>query len=325
MRAPDLVRVVSASALIALAGCGGPTPSPSVPPGGGGSPIPSAVPPSAAPSLSAAPSPSAIASGDPGPPGSPTEDIGLATFSSSTTVDNPWFPMRPGMHWEWEGDANGDEGRVSRRVVLVVTDLAKTIDGVRTIVAYERDFNEGQLGEAELVFLAQADDGTVWHLGQYPEEYENGEFVDAPTWIAGQRGSKAGIFMHARPQNDTPSYSQGWGPEVGWSDRGRVFETGSRTCVPTGCYDDVLVIQEYSRDEPDAHQLKYYVSGIGNVRVGWAGALEKEQEILQLVEFGMLDAAGLTEARTEALALEKHAYEVSTEVYGTTEPAEVIR
>jgi hypothetical protein len=28
----------------------------------------------------------------------------------------------------------------------------------------------------------------VWHLGEYPEEYENGKFVKAPAWLAGFEG-----------------------------------------------------------------------------------------------------------------------------------------
>jgi hypothetical protein len=97
---------------------------------------------------------------------------------------------------------------------------------------------------------------------------------------------------------------------------------GSRTCVPAGCYDDVLVIDEFNRDEPDAHQLKYYAQGVGNVRVGWAGALEEEQEVLQLTEFVEIGPDELAKIRAEVLAIEKRAYEQSKEVYALTPPAE---
>jgi hypothetical protein len=291
----------------------------------------SIAPESRAPASSAsasAPPSSASTTGTPrpqdtaAPTESLTEDISGATFGDVPRVDNAWFPLEPGTRWVFEGDANGDEARVDRRVVFVVTDLVKEIAGVRTVVAYERDYNEGELTEAELVFFAQDDTGRVWHLGQYPEEYEDGEFIAAPTWIAGLREAAAGIFMKAEPRYGDPSYSQGWGPEVGWTDRARVFETGSRTCVPAGCYDDVLVIDEFNRDEPDAHQLKYYARRVGNVRVGWAGALEEEQEVLELVEFTQLDPEALAAIRAEALGLEAHAYQVSPDVYGRTSPAE---
>jgi hypothetical protein len=152
--------------------------------------------------------------------------------------------------------------------------------------------------------------------------FEDEKLIETPVWIAGQRDAKAGITIKAQPQMGGPSYSQGWGPEVGWADRAKVFEVSSRTCVPTGCYDGVLVTDEFNRDEPDAHQLKYYAPGIGVVRVGWAGALEEEQEELELVEITNLDPAGMAKFRAEVLAMEKRAYANSKDVYGKTPPLE---
>jgi hypothetical protein len=101
-----------------------------------------------------------------------------------------------------------------------------------------------------------------------------------------------------------------------------VDKVGDKTCVKVDCYEDVLVISETSQAEPDAEQLKYHARGVGNVRVGWRGEGEKTQEVLELVEITQLDAAALTDARNRALALEKHAYEVSSNVYAHTPPAE---
>jgi hypothetical protein len=97
---------------------------------------------------------------------------------------------------------------------------------------------------------------------------------------------------------------------------------GSETCVPAGCYKGVLVIDEFNRDEPDAHQLKYYASGVGNVRVGWAGTNEEEQETLELVKVVHLTPDALAKARAAAVALEQHAYVTSKDLYGLTEPAQ---
>jgi hypothetical protein len=96
---------------------------------------------------------------------------------------------------------------------------------------------------------------------------------------------------------------------------------GQETCVAVDCYQDVLVIAESSLEETDAFQLKYYARGVGEVRVGWRGA-DATQEELELVELVQLSPEALAEVRAEALALEKHAYEVSQDVYGQTPPAE---
>ena len=97
---------------------------------------------------------------------------------------------------------------------------------------------------------------------------------------------------------------------------------GQKTCVPVDCYEDVLVIAETSQSEPDAQQLKYYARDVGNVRVGWRGKGEKTKETLELAELVQLSPEALAEVRAEALKLEKHAYEISKDVYAHTSPAE---
>ena len=190
---------------------------------------------------------------------------------------------------------------------------------MRTVVLWDRDFNAGQLVEAELAFHAQDNDGNVWNLGEYPEEYENGEFLGAPnTWIAGLAGAEAGIIVQANPRLGD-KYLQGFAPDVDFLDCARVFKTGETTCVPLDCYANVLVIAERSPLEPGSgHQLKYYAPGVGNVQVGAVG--DPEGETLVLVEVVHLGTPALAEARREALKLEKRAYRVS-DVYRLTPPA----
>ena len=249
-----------------------------------------------------------------------TEEFPYDSFGDPTTIDNEWLPLTPGTQWVWEGETVDAGEALPHRVVFVVTDLTKVIDGVQAVVGYDQDFSDGELVEAEIVFLAQDDAGNVWQLGQYPEEYENGEFLAAPGWIAGVQDALAGYWMTADPQLGKPSYSQGWGPEVDYTDRGQVIEIGVEDCVPVGCYEDVIVIEEWALDDVEARQLKYYARGVGNVRVGWSGSADQEQETLELVEFGPLGQAALEEARAAALALEERAYEILPEVYGATEP-----
>jgi hypothetical protein len=315
MRATGLARsVLACLSVVALAGCGADQ-TPTTP-----SPVPSVATPTVAPTTAPTVAPTATPAPTTGGEEQITEPWDSGNFSNSATIDNAWLPIQPGTRWTWEGSANVDGERLSRRVITAVTDLTKVIDGVEVAVAFDQDITDGVLQEAELAFFAQDKDGTVWRVGEYPEEYEDGEFVEAPFWLSGLQDARAGIAMQANPRLGTFSYSQGWGPQVGWTDRARIFETGSETCVPFGCYKGVLVIDEFNRDSPDAHQLKYYASGVGNVRVGWAGALESEQEVLELTNLEHLDAAGMDALRKMALALEAHAYVVSPDVYGTTQP-----
>jgi hypothetical protein len=242
-------------------------------------------------------------------------------FSEPTTIDNPWLPLTQGTQLTYQGQTVEDGERLSHRVIFTVTDLTKVIDGVRTVVVWDRDYSDDELVEAELAFFAQDDAGNVWLFGEYPEEYEDGELADAPAWIVGHEGAEAGIAMLADPQPGTADYAQGLAPEVEFTDRGRVHETGQRVCVPVDCYTDVVVIDETSEDEPGAHQYKYYATGVGNIGVGFGGE-DESQETLELVESTQLDMAGLAKVRQEALELEKSAYATSTEVYAQTQPAD---
>ncbi|RMD96903.1 MAG: hypothetical protein D6814_10540 [Calditrichaeota bacterium] len=252
----------------------------------------------------------------------PYEEFKPENFSKSTIIDNEWMPLKPGMRWVYAGTTLEEGKPVPHRLVVIVTDLVKLINGIHTVVSYDLDYSAGELVEAELAFYAQDDDGNIWRMGEYPEEYEDGEFVAAPTWIAGIADAKAGISMRAKPRPGTPDYSQGWAPAVEFTDRGRVDQMGLQVCVPLDCYENVLVIAETSASEPDAQQLKYFARGIGNIRVGWRGEGEKKQEVLELVDFMMLGPETLAQVRARALKLEKHAYEVSKNVYGRTPPSQ---
>ncbi len=240
-------------------------------------------------------------------------------FDRSTNIDNKWFPLQPGMQLVYKGVTVEDNKRAPRRVVQTVTDLTKVVHGVRTVVVWDVDYKSGELSESELVFFAQDKDGNVWQLGELVEIYEEGEFVGGHTWIAGLDGASAGLMMKADPRPGTPSYSQGYAPPpLNWTDRAKIDQIGQKTCVPAGCYKDVLVIAESSKKEgPDAQQLKYYAPGVGYVRVGWRGKGEKLKETLELTEAVKLPPEALAKARAEALEIEKRAYR-----YGRTPPAE---
>ena len=253
------------------------------------------------------------------------ENIDTTSFAQSVRITNGWMPLTPGTRFVYEGTTIEDDGTaVPHRVEIHVTDLTKVIGGVRSLITWDLDYSDGELVEAELAFFAQDTSGTVWRMGEYPEEYEEGKFIAAPAWIHGLEEARAGIMMRALPQVETPSYAQGWGPAVGWTDRGQVDQVGQKTCVPAGCYEDVVVIAETSAQEPGAEQLKYYARGVGNVKVGWRGAGEKTKETLELARLEHLDPKALAAVRQKALAMERDAYQRSAAVYGQTPPAEPV-
>jgi hypothetical protein len=242
-----------------------------------------------------------------------------ARFSDPTRIDNPWLPLTPGRRWLIDGVTIEGEERIPHRISFTVTDLTKKIGGIDTVVVWIEDISDGELVEKEIAFYAQDDDGTVWYLGEHPEEYEGGEFVVAPTWIHGLEEARAGIKMFADPLTHTQAWYQGWAPAVEWSDYGRFDEALTEDCVTSGCHKDVVRFAESSIGEEGIFQLKSYAKDIGEIRVGWRGEADAKEE-LELKSTATLDSSGLEKYRNLALDLERHAYQISPKVYGQTEP-----
>jgi hypothetical protein len=249
-------------------------------------------------------------------------DFDAARFPSAARVDNQDLPLIPGMQYVFRGTANRGGGIEKHRVIFTVTDLTKVVNGVRSVVVWDRDINQGELVEAEIAFNAQDDGGNVWLLGEYPEEYEDGKFLGAPsTWLAGRDRARAGVLMRADPRTATSSYHQGLAPEVEFNDKAKVQQTGRRNCVPFACFDDVVVIKEWNPLEPeDGYQLKFHAPGVGTMRVGAVD--DPEQELLVLIDVRRLDTNKMAKARAAALELEARAYEIS-DVYRASPPLEI--
>ena len=244
-------------------------------------------------------------------------------FPRRPDIDNRWLPLTPGANTVLRGTVRGDDGMLHQHtIVATVTDLTKKINGVRTLVVFERDFDDGQLQESELAFEAQDRAGRVWNIGEYPEEYEDGSLAGAPsTWISGVAHATAGVGMLAHPRLRARSYMQGRAPEVDFFDCAKVAKTHQRTCVPVGCFNDVLIIDEWAPLEPEGgHQLKYYAPRVGAIKVGAAGGANAE--VLTLVRTGKLGANALAQIRAQVIAQDRRGYHVSKDVYAHTPPVQ---
>ncbi|MDP9222804.1 MAG: hypothetical protein M3P18_02925, partial [Actinomycetota bacterium] len=205
-----------------------------------------------------------------------------AAFPARPVIDNKLLPWAPGTKLVYDGEVVEDGEHLAHRVVIVVTDLVKIVDRVRTRIIFDRDISEGVLEESELAFQAQDRDGTVWSLGEYPEEFEDGTFVGAPsTWLSGVNRARAGILIQAKPMVAGPSYSQGRAPDIDFADRAKVIDKGRRVCVPAGCFNDVWVVDEWDALDPSGgHQIKYHAPGVGVVFIKARGG--DAQETLSL-------------------------------------------
>ncbi len=113
------------------------------------------------------------------------KDFDPKNFTHSTEITNPYFPMTPGTQFLWKGHAYDDGEKVSRAIEFTVTDLTKTIDGVRTVVARDRDFTGGEAEEVELTFYAQDDFGHGLVLRRVLRGIRRQADREVSTWLAG--------------------------------------------------------------------------------------------------------------------------------------------
>jgi hypothetical protein len=219
----------------------------------------------------------------------------------------------------------GDDGKLHpHKIISTVSSVTKRLNGITTLVVYERDYEDGELQESELAFAAQDKRGVVWNVGEYPEEYSDGQLDGAPsTWIAGLDGARAGVSMLAYPSIGRRAYLQGVAPSVDFRDCGKVSQPGRRICGPIRCYNDVLVIDEWAPLEPEGgHQLKYYARGVGVIQVGASGGVN--QEVLKLTSHTRLSRAALAAIDRRVLAQDRRGYRVSKDVYSRTSPARLL-
>jgi hypothetical protein len=191
-----------------------------------------------------------------------TPHINPAEFT--TTIDNEYFPMKPGTVFVYEGKGERDE--------MSVTHDTKKVMGVECVVVDDRAWEDGKLIEQTYDWFAQDKKGTVWYFGEDTKEYENGKVVSTKgSWEAGVDGAKPGIIMQAHPKVGQ-SYRQEY-YEGEAEDMARVLSSNASVTVPYGSFDKVIETKEWTPLEPGFYEKKYYARGVGPLGNPWDVAM----------------------------------------------------
>lgn len=186
-------------------------------------------------------------------------DIDRCTFSS--TGDNPYFPLHPGMKVVLEGEDDGED--VSNTIeVLGETYL---VDGVETRVVTETETVDGELVEISRNYFAQCEEtGSVFYFGEHVAIYEDGEVVSHEgEWLAGENGARAGMMMPGAILAGS-RYYQEVAPNVAL-DRAEHVVTGVDFETEGGAWEDCLVVEDSSALDPSSRDRKVYCPGVGLV------------------------------------------------------------
>jgi len=198
-------------------------------------------------------------SGDGLPQGSEPVDLDPSDFVSS--VDNPYFPLRPGARWVFrETDLHGAE----QRDEIAVTNRKKTILGIRAVVVHDVATEDGEVVEDTWDWYAQDKKGNVWYLGEDTKEYEDGQVSSTSgSWEAGKDGAQPGVIMPASPEvgmTYRQEYFKGHA-----EDAATVLSVNELVGTPSGLFKDVLMTKDYTPLSPDELELKFYAKNVGLV------------------------------------------------------------
>jgi hypothetical protein len=178
-----------------------------------------------------------------------------------STIDNPFFPLKPGTAFHYRGVKDGH----AQIDDVVVTAGVKYVLGVRCTVVKDTVSEHGRPLERTFDWYAQDKAGNVWYMGEEALELKNGRFARASdSWEAGVHHAEPGIIMRARPRPGDV-YRQEYYPPGGALDQAHVVGTIATLRIPAGTFKRVLVTDEWSPVEPQLER-KWYVAGVGEVK-----------------------------------------------------------
>ena len=197
-------------------------------------------------------------------------DLRRPSFSDSTRITNPLFPISRLRSALFLGHVDGKLFRTETTLLHGTTVIDWAGQRVAVRISQYMAYLDGRLEEVALDRYAQADDGSVWYLGEDVFDYANGTVAATEgTWLAGREGP-ASMIMPAHPK-------------VGDVFRlenipGIVFEevhvgaVGRTVQAAAGRVDGAILAEELHSDGSYDHKI--YAPGYGEFRTTGSGDLE---------------------------------------------------
>lgn len=134
-------------------------------------------------------------------PESARVDLTKPAFTHPTRITNPLHPTAEVAQTIYGGRT---DGKPFRTEVSLLPGTKAISWGGRTIPARTAQYvaySDGRIQEVALDWFAQADDGSVWYLGEDVFNYEDGVVADTDgTWQAGRDRAPGAMIMPAHPE-----------------------------------------------------------------------------------------------------------------------------
>jgi hypothetical protein len=185
-------------------------------------------------------------------------------FSHPRDITNPYLPLASLKQDILEGTEAGNRVHIER---TALPDRHKTFKvGKQSVEAFaveDRETEKGELAEVAIDYFAQADDGTVYYLGEEVDEYKGGKVVGHEgAWMYGVDTKKLTPIMPGAPKVGDRFRSEDVSKTLFENDE--VVSLSETVTVPTGTYHDCLKIKEGLAD--GTIEYKYFAKGVGCIR-----------------------------------------------------------
>ncbi len=134
---------------------------------------------------------------------------------------------------------------------------------VEALAVEDREYENGELKEVTLDYFAQADDGTVYYLGEDVDEYRHGKVVGhSGGWLLGKDTRQPGVLMPAQPKAGDKFRSEDV-PGITREDD-EVVSVSETVTISTETYQNCVKIKESPSDGKIEYKL--YAPGVGCVK-----------------------------------------------------------
>jgi hypothetical protein len=198
-------------------------------------------------------------------PESDRVDLTEPAFSHPTRITNPLHPTGEVDQVIMGGQVDGEAFRTE----VSTLPGAKTItfDGrtVQALTSQYVAYADGRIHEVALDWYAQADDGSVWYLGEDVFNYEGGVVADMEgTWQAGRDKAPAAMIMPAHPEKGDVYRPENL-PGVVFEEV-TVMEVGRTVEGPYGKVEGAMTVRELHMD--GSTEEKTFAPGYGEFSTG---------------------------------------------------------
>jgi hypothetical protein len=190
-------------------------------------------------------------------------DKATPKFSNPTSITNQYLPLSSLKMDILEGTEDGKPLRVERSAKQGNKEFTINGQKVEAFIMEDREFVSGEIEEVTLDYFAQADDGTVYYLGEDVDNYKKGKVVaHEGAWLYGANSKHLGVIVPGKPAIGQKFMAE-YAPGVTKEDD-TIQSLSETATVPSGTYKNCLKIKEVFDDGKIEYKL--YAPGVGVVR-----------------------------------------------------------